>query len=167
MDSNNFYDINAPNPFSNYVFDINGDGNYYDNQNNNQIPSKEIINKNNILNINNNDNNFLQQNNNNLNINNNKYKEDDFLKFQDWEYLNDNNIFLVEKKIETIIKNINQNELKNLQKSILEANFNYVFQYPENIQTISPISEVGNLVESSFAYDISFKEDSDSQLENI
>ena len=159
MDSNNFYDINAPNPFSNYVFDINGDGNYYDNQNNNQIPSKEIINKNNILNINNNDNNFLQQNNNNLNINNNKYKEDDFLKFQDWEYLNDNNIFLVEKKIETIIKNINQNELKNLQKSILEANFNYVFQYPENIQTISPISEVGNLVESSFAYDISFKED--------
>ena len=117
MDSNNFYDINAPNPFSNYVFDINGDGNYYDNQNNNQIPSKEIINKNNILNINNNDNNFLQQNNNNLNINNNKYKEDDFLKFQDWEYLNDNNIFLVEKKIETIIKNINQNELKNLQKS--------------------------------------------------
>jgi len=150
MDNNNFYDINAPVPVSNYVFDINSQNNY-EHQNNKQNSD--------INNNNNNNFNLNQLNNKNSDINNNKYDENDFLKFKDWDYFNDNNIFLFENKIEKIIQNINQIELKNLQKSISEANFNYVFQYPDNVQTISPISGVGNLVESTFAFDSSFKED--------
>ena len=150
MDNNNFYDINAPVPVSNYVFDINSRNNY-EHQNNKQNSD--------INNNNNNNFNLNQLNNKNSDINNNKYDENDFLKFKDWDYFNDNNIFLFENKIEKIIQNINQIELKNLQKSISEANFNYVFQYPDNVQTISPISGVGNLVESTFAFDSSFKED--------
>ena len=146
MDNNNYYDINALIPENNYVFDINNQNNYQ-NQNNN--PKIE----------NNNNNITLKPQNNNSDINNNKYNENDFLIFKDWEYFNDNNIFLFESKIDNIIKKINTNELTNLQKSISEANFNYVFQYPDNIQTISPISGVGNLVESTFAFDSSFKED--------
>ena len=150
---NHFIDINAPNQLMNNLIDINAIHDDFQDMNiNNFSINENKSNQDNKYNLFSNDNKY------NLNQNS-KIEKKDYLQIKDWDYLDDNNIFIFEEKINKIIKNININELKNLQKSISEATFEYVYQNPDNAETIGPISSVGNLVEFSYAYDSTFKED--------
>ena len=127
---NHFIDINAPNHLMTNLIDINA---IHDDSQDIYINNFSIN-----ENKNNQDNKYnLFSNDNKYNLNqNSKIEKKDYLQIKDWDYLDDNNIFIFEEKINKIIKNININELKNLQKSISEATFEYVYQNPDNAETI-------------------------------
>ena len=125
---NHFIDINAPNQLMNNLIDINAIHDDFQDMNiNNFYINENKSNQDNKYNLFSNDNKY------NLNQNS-KIEKKDYLQIKDWDYLDDNNIFIFEEKINKIIKNININELKNLQKSISEATFEYVYQNPDNAE---------------------------------
>ena len=86
-------------------------------------------------------------------INNNENKENKFLVSKAWDCLDDNKIFDLDNKVEAIIKELNQDNIKKLVSDINNCDFENFYKnyYPmENIHRIGCICSLNCLIESTY-----------------
>ena len=88
----------------------------------------------------------------------------DYIKPKDWEYTNDNSIFIIENKIQQIQTKMNKNEINQLYSSIKKCDINVIYANNNAIYNILPLNFMENLVESNYNYDPNYKKEITEQI---